>query len=141
MLRLHQTVDKHPHNRFFINKNIINRKEYFMTETTDLLGFAVEKSPVDFADTLNQLLSQKAQERIEAHRVTLAQSIYGEDEVDDADDLDDDDAQDEFDFEDDDLDDLDDDDDDLDIDDLDDLDLEDLDLDDDNEDFTDDEDA
>jgi ribonuclease E len=113
-----------------------------MAETTDLLGFAVEKSPVDFADTLNQLLSQKAQERVEAHRVTLAQSIYSDTESDDVEDTDDedfDDADDDLDFDDDELEDLDDDD--LDIDDLDDLDLEDLDLDDDNEDFTDDEDA
>jgi hypothetical protein len=109
----------HPHNNFFINKTIINRKEYFMAETTDLLGFAVEKSPVDFADTLNQLLGQKAQERIEAHRVTLAQSIYSDNESDDVEDTDDDvdfdDADDEFDFTDDELEDLDDDDDDLDL--------------------------
>ncbi len=104
-----------------------------MTDTTDLVGFAIEKSPVEFADTLNQLLAQKAQERVEAHRVTLAQSIYGEDESEtDEDDFDVED--DDFDFDDDDLDGLDDDD--LD---LDDLDLDDLDLDD--EDATNDEDA
>jgi len=110
-----------------------------MADTTDLLGFAVEKNPVDFADTFNQLMQQKAQAAVEAHRITLAQSIYGEqeepEEVDDADELDidgdaeDDIGEDEFedddDFGDDDLEDLD----------LDDLDLDDLDLDD--EDFTD----
>lgn len=112
-----------------------------MADTTDLVGFAVEKSPVDFADTLNQLLSQKAQERVEAHRVTLAQTVYGEAEPEtDDDEVDlDDVGDDEFDFSEDELDDLDDDDD-LDLD-LEDLDLEDLDLDDDNEDATNDEDA
>lgn len=104
-----------------------------MADTTDLLGFAIEKNPVDFADTLNQMLQQKAQEAIEAHRVTLAQSIYGEDEA--TDDVD----NDEFDFSEDELDDLGDDED-LDLD-LEDLDLDDLDLDDDNEDDTDAEDA
>jgi hypothetical protein len=113
-----------------------------MADTTDLVGFAVEKSPVDFADTLDQLLRQKAQDRLEAHRVTLAQSIYGEaePETNDDDDVDlDDVGDDEFDFDGEDLDDLGDDDD-LELD-LDDLDLEDLDLDDDNEDVTNDEDA
>ena len=110
-----------------------------MTDTTDLVGFAIEKSPVDFADTLNQLLVQKAQERVEAHRVTLAQSIYDdvEPETDEEDDFEED--EDEFDFSDDELDDLDDEDDDLDLDDLDLDDLDDLDLDD--EDVTYDEDA
>jgi hypothetical protein len=106
-----------------------------MTDTTDLVGFAIEKSPVDFADTLNQLLVQKAQEKVEAHRVTLAQSIYDDVEPEtDEDDFDVDD-DDDFDFDDDDLDGLDDDD----LDDLDGLDLDDLDLDD--EDVAYDEDA
>jgi hypothetical protein len=103
-----------------------------MADTTDLLSFAVEKNPVDFADTFNQLMQQKAQDAIENHRITLAQSIYGEqDEVDDAEFEDDsDDDIDDDDFDDEELDGLD----------FDDLDLEDLDLDDedDNEDFTDD---
>lgn len=109
-----------------------------MADTTDLLGFAIEKNPVDFADTFNQLMQQKAQDAVENHRVTLAQSIYGEYEepVDDAeDDIDAEDGDDDFDYSDDDLDD------DLDDVDLDDLDLDDLDLDDldldDNEDITD----
>ena len=110
-----------------------------MADTTDLLGFAVEKNPVDFADTFNQLMQQKAQEAVSNHRVTLAQSIYGEPEetetVEDEDgdvvDTDDDSVDDDdtdFDISDDELDDFD----------LDDLDLNDLDLDD-NEDFTDEE--
>lgn len=114
-----------------------------MADTTDLLGFAIEKNPVDFADTLNQMLQHKAQAALEAHRVTLAQSIHGgEDTAEDApeDDLDADEVgDDEFDFSEDELDDLGDEDD-IDLD-LEDLDLEDLDLDDDNEDITDDEDA
>lgn len=112
-----------------------------MADTTDLLGFAIEKNPVDFADTLNQMLQQKAQDAVEAHRITLAQAIHGgEDPVEDADDdLDVDDVgDDDFEFSDDELDDLGDDD--LDLD-LEDLDLDDLDLDDDNEDSTNDEDA
>ena len=107
-----------------------------MADTTDLLGFAVEKNPVDFADAFNQLMQQKAQDAVENHRVTLAQAIYGEfEEPEDAeDDVDVDDDDDDFDYSDDELDDeLDDDLDDLD---LDDLDLDDLDLDD-NEDITD----
>ena len=112
-----------------------------MADTTDLLSHALEKNPVDFADTFNQLMQQKAQDAVEAHRITLAQAIHGgEDPVDDDDDLDvdtDDVGDDEFEFSEDELEDLGDEDD-LDLD-LDDLDLEDLDLED--EDFTDDEDA
>lgn len=115
-----------------------------MADTTDLLNHAFEKNPVDFADAFNQLMQQKAQDALEAHRVTLAQSIHGgEETVDQDDDLDADDSDDvgddEFEFSDDELEDLGDEDD-LDLD-LDDLDLEDIDLEDEDEDFTDDEDA
>ena len=111
-----------------------------MADTTDLLGFAIEKNPVEFADTLNQMLQQKAQEAIEAHRVTLAQSIHGGEDAPEDEDINADDVgDDEFDFSEDELDDLGDDED-LDLD-LEDLDLDDLDLDDDNEDSTNDEDA
>jgi hypothetical protein len=110
-----------------------------MSDTTDLLNHAFEKNPVDFASTFNQIVQQKAQEAIEAHRITLAQSIYGDEDADieDVDIADEDDlGEDEFDFSEDELEDFGDDE--LDLD-LDDLDLEDLDLED--EDFTDDEDA
>lgn len=112
-----------------------------MVDTTDLLSHAFEKNPVDFADTFNQLMQQRAQDSIAAHRITLAQSIYGEqEEAPVMDDEDNDIGEDEFDGED--LNDYDDDDlgDDLDLDDLDldDLDLDDLDLDD-NEGITDEE--
>lgn len=91
-----------------------------MPTTTELLGLAIDKNPVDFADTLNTILMQKAAEAIDAKQVELAQSIYGaqeepeEDEFEDFDveDIDDEDASDE-DFEDIDLD-------------LDDLDIEDF---------------
>lgn len=83
-----------------------------MPTTTELLGLAIDKNPVDFADTFNTLMMQKAAEAIDARQVEMAQSIYGdqvgpedEDEFDDfdADDVTDDDASDE-DFDDIDLD-------------------------------------
>lgn len=82
-----------------------------MPTTTELLGLAIDKNPVDFADTFNNIMMQKAAEAIDARQVDLAQSIYGdqqapeEDEFEDFDieDLDDDDASEE-DFEDIDLD-------------------------------------
>ena len=96
-----------------------------MSDVTDLLKHAIDKSPIEFADTFDQLMQAKAVNAIENHRQMLAQSIYasddeGPEDVDaDEDDieLDDDDTEDYFDDEDDDLD-------------LDDLDLDDLDLDD-----------
>ena len=50
-----------------------------MTDTTDLIGLAIDRNPVDFADALDTLLRQKAVDAIETHKVDLAQSIYGED--------------------------------------------------------------
>lgn len=101
-----------------------------MSDVTDLLTHAVNKSPVEFADAFNDLMQQKARDAIEAHRVTLAQSIYNsadededEDVVDNEDIPVDDDTEEDYD------------DDDLDLDDLADIDLDDLDLD--NEDGTD----
>lgn len=82
-----------------------------MPDTIDLLGLAIDKNPIDFADTMNSILRDKALTALENKRIEIAQSIYGD--PTDSDDLDDD-------FEDD-LDDLD-----LD---LGDLDLYDLDLD------------
>ncbi len=106
-----------------------------MSTTDDLLGLAIDKNPVDFADTFNQLMMQRAQNAIEAKRVELAQAIYGESE--EPVDADDDDGEDEFDADIDlDDDDVDFDDDDLDFD-VDDLELDDIDL----EDLNDDEDA
>jgi hypothetical protein len=88
-----------------------------MPTTTDLLGLAIDKSPVDFADQFNQIMMAKAADAVEAKRIELAQGLYGDevededfDEADMADDMDDD-IDDDIDLED------------LDID-LDDLDLE-----------------
>ena len=99
-----------------------------MSDVTDLLTHAVNKSPVEFADAFNDLMQQKARDAVEAHRVTLAQSIYNsadedEDVVDNEGIPVDDDTEEDYD------------DDDLDLDDLADIDLDDLDLD--NEDGTD----
>jgi len=85
-----------------------------MPDITDLLGLAIDKNPVDFADAFDAILRDKAMTALENKRIELAQSIYGEPETDD--------SSDEFDL------DFDDDLDDLDLD-LDDLDLDDLDLD------------
>lgn len=94
-----------------------------MPTTADLIGLAIDKNPVDFASTFDEIIKQKQEAALEAKKIEMAQNIYGEPE----DDLDEDD----FDFEsdDEDFDDAGDDvDDDLDLDDLD-LDLDDLDLD------------
>lgn len=92
-----------------------------MPTTTDLLGLAIDKNPVDFADQFNQIMMAKAADAVEAKRIELAQSLYGDqaseedfDDVDLAADMDDDDFADDDDL-------------DLDLDDLD-LDLDDLDL-------------
>lgn len=100
-----------------------------MADTTDLLSHAFEKSPVEFADTFNQLMQQRAVDSIAAHKITLAQAIYGEqEEAPETDSEDNDFGDEDFDLEDLDLDDDEFGDDDLD---LEDLDLDDLDLDDD----------
>lgn len=92
-----------------------------MADTTDLIGLAIDKNPVDFASTFDSILRDKSIAALENMKIELAQSIYGEPEGSDEDVDTDVDSDDEFDFEDDDIDDLD-----LD---LDDLDLDDLDLD------------
>jgi ribonuclease E len=100
-----------------------------MPTTTDLIGLAIDKNPVEFASAFDDILRQKQESALEAHKIELAKTIYGdepedEDEVDFGDDSNesDDDTGDDDDLE-------------LDID-LDDLDLDDLDLD--LEDITDD---
>lgn len=82
-----------------------------MTDTTDLIGLAIDKNPVDFADAIDTILRSKAADALEAKKIELAQSIYGGGETEDiGDDISDDDI---------DVDDLDLDDIDLDLDDLD----------------------
>lgn len=94
-----------------------------MPDVTDLLGFAIDKNPTDFASAIDDILRSKAAIALENKKNELAQSVYGSD----------DDESDEVDFEDDDFDldtedsDEDFEDEDFDID-LDDLDLDDLDI-------------
>jgi hypothetical protein len=49
-----------------------------MTNTTDLIGLAIDKNPVDFADVLDTLLRQKAVDALENKKIELANNIYGE---------------------------------------------------------------
>lgn len=93
-----------------------------MSNVTDLLGFAIDKNPTEFASTVDDILRSKATAALETMKTELAQSVYGSEEDSDDDfDLDDfgdeEDSDDDFDDEDFDID-------------LDDLDLDDLDLDD-----------
>ena len=94
-----------------------------MPTTNDLIGLAIDKNPVDFADAFNNLMMQKAVDAVELRSIELAQSIYGSEA-----------GPEEDEFEDFDTTEGDDDDADLDVEFDDDLDLDDLDL----EDFTDD---
>lgn len=59
-----------------------------MADISDLIGNAIDKNPVDFADTFNQLIQQKQLDAIQARRVELAKEVYGspEDELDGAED-------------------------------------------------------
>lgn len=91
-----------------------------MSDINDLVGFAIDKNPVEFTESFNDILSSKIEEAVNARRVELAQSLYSEDADDDAVDSDDD-----FEYTDADLEDTD-----LDTDlDLDDIDVSDLDSD------------
>jgi hypothetical protein len=85
-------------------------KGNFMTDATNLIGLAIDKNPVDFADAIDTLLRQKAADALADKKIELAQSIYGENPEEN--DLDDDDSD--LDIADLDLDDID-----LDLDDLD----------------------
>lgn len=94
-----------------------------MPTTTDLIGLALDKNPVEFATAFDDLLRQKQEAALEARKEEIAKGLYG-DAVEDEDDFD---LSDDVDFE---ADETDEGDDDLDID-LDDLelDLDELDLD------------
>lgn len=50
-----------------------------MTDTTNLIGLAIDKNPVDFADAIDTILRQKAAEALDNKKIEFAQSIYGED--------------------------------------------------------------
>jgi hypothetical protein len=102
---------------------------------SDLLQFAIDKAPTDFADKFNELVSDRIASALEDKKIEFAQAIYGEPTEDtdeeplDADSDEDDVGEDDDDVEDEDEDaDEDDDDLDIDLDDLD-IDLDDLDLD------------
>lgn len=56
-----------------------------MTDTTNLIGLAINKNPVDFADTLDTLLRQKAVDVIANKKIELAQGIYDEGQPEDTD--------------------------------------------------------
>lgn len=45
--------------------------------TNALIGHAIDKNPVEFADAFKDIIMQKAAEAIDAKRVELAQSVYG----------------------------------------------------------------
>ena len=86
-----------------------------MPTTTDLIGLAIDKNPIDFADAFDAIMKQKAVERLDDYKVDLAKTLYGEPEVDQ------DDQSDEFDFDTDETDDID-------VSDFDDIDLDDIDI-------------
>ena len=99
-----------------------------MPDVTDLIGLSIDKNPVEFASTFDDIIRQKAAVALENKKTELAKSIYGEEnpdlDADDDDSVDVDTASDsEEDFDDIELDDVDFDDD------LEDLNLDDLDLD------------
>jgi len=100
-----------------------------MPTTTDLIGLAIEKNPIEFASAFDDILRQKQEAALEATKIELAKSVYGNEEpIEDENevDFDSDETADDTTY-----------DDDLDID-LEDLDLDDLDLDLDLEDIADD---
>lgn len=60
-----------------------------MSDIGSLLGLAIDKNPVDFADAFNTIVREKAAAALDNRRIELANSIYGaneepedEDEVD-----------------------------------------------------------
>ena len=58
-----------------------------MPTATDLLGLAIDKNPTDFAATFDEILRAKAEEAVEARKVELAKSIYGDESTEDDDQL------------------------------------------------------
>jgi hypothetical protein len=51
-----------------------------MVDTIDLFNQAMEKQPVDFAATFDQLMRQKAQMAVASYREEMAQNIYNDEE-------------------------------------------------------------
>lgn len=89
-----------------------------MSNIDDLLGFAIDKNPIDFATAFDNIVREKAATALENKRIELAQAIYGADgEDEDEDQVDNEvegEEEEDFDIDDLDLDDLD-----LDLDDID----------------------
>lgn len=52
-----------------------------MVDTIDLFNQAMEKQPVDFAATFDQLMRQKAQTKVASQRDEMAQSIYSDEDT------------------------------------------------------------
>lgn len=54
-----------------------------MPTTTDLIGLAIDKNPIDFADALDQIMMQKASVALDNYKVELAKSLYGTTDAED----------------------------------------------------------
>ena len=57
-------------------------------ESAELLGQALEKKPVDFAATLNDMLQARIQDRIGSLKISTAQSMYNSNSSDEGSDED-----------------------------------------------------
>lgn len=53
-----------------------------MSTTADLIYHAFEQQPTKFSDVFSDIIDQKAIERIDALKIEVAQSMYGDDEDD-----------------------------------------------------------
>lgn len=95
-----------------------------MATSDDLINFAIDKNPIDFASAFDDIMREKTLEALEAKKVELAHSIYGNDDTDE--DLEDDGSE-EFEINPEDIDDSDEDIEDFELDDID-IDLDDIDL-------------
>lgn len=60
-----------------------------MAEISDLINFAIDKNPVDFADTFGQLVQDRATQALDARKVEMASALYTNIEFDDSIDEDD----------------------------------------------------
>lgn len=47
-------------------------------DVSDLLGFALDKEPVNFSEKFNEILVNKIEDRVEARKIQVASSLYGE---------------------------------------------------------------
>lgn len=49
-----------------------------MAEIADLINFALEKNPVEFAEAFNSIVQARAVDAIEARKIEMASSLYSE---------------------------------------------------------------